>query len=77
MGKERWKSPVDLRKQAGLTQKEVAAAIGRREQTISDWERGVKRPRLLFIEAVRLGKLYRVTMEDLARAFDRVDPDED
>jgi transcriptional regulator with XRE-family HTH domain len=73
---ERWLSPAELRKRAGLTQKEVAAAIGRREQTISDWERGVKRPLLSPAETLILMRLYQASLDELVKAFDRIDPDE-
>lgn len=73
---ERWLSPRELRERAGLTQKEVAVAIGRRKQTISDWERGASRPSLTFAETLTLMRLYQASLDELVRAFDRVDPDE-
>jgi DNA-binding transcriptional regulator YiaG len=52
-----------LRKHLGLTQQELAEALGTRQQTISEWERGLYRPRgasrtLLTIIAERAGFNY-------------------
>ena len=34
-----------LRRSLGLTQQELAERLGTRQQTISDWERGIYKPR--------------------------------
>lgn len=36
----------DARKEAGLTQAGLASSVGRSQNTISDWERGVATPGL-------------------------------
>lgn len=69
-------SPVQLRLRAGLTQMEVAIALGKQPSTISDWERGVKRPRLSFTETLKLMVVYQCSLQELAIAFDRTDPDD-
>lgn len=53
-----------LRKRAGMSQQEVAAAIGVTRQTISNWELGQGSPAL--DKASELARLYGVTLDDLA-----------
>ena len=53
-----------LRKRAGMSQQEVAAAIGVTRQTISNWELGQGSPAL--DKAAELARLYGVTLDDLA-----------
>ena len=53
----------ELRQHLGLTQGEMARELGTRQQTISEWERGVYRPRgtsctVLNIIAERAGFEY-------------------
>ena len=52
-----------LRRHLGLTQQELAAEMGTRQQTISEWETGLYQPRglserLLTIVAERAGFSY-------------------
>jgi DNA-binding transcriptional regulator YiaG len=68
-------TPAGLRLRAGLTQRQVAAALNKKVATVSDWERFVKYPQLTFSEVLTLMQLYKCTLEDLAIAFDRSDPD--
>lgn len=58
-----------LRKRVGMSQQEVAAAIGVTRQTISNWELGQGSPAL--DKAAELARLYGVTLDDLAN--DEVD----
>lgn len=53
-----------LRKRSGLSQQEVAAAIGVTRQTISNWELGQGSPAL--DKAAELARLYGVSLDDLA-----------
>ena len=53
-----------LRKRVGMSQQEVAAAIGVTRQTISNWELGQGSPAL--DKAAELARLYGVTLDDLA-----------
>lgn len=53
-----------LRKRSGLSQQEVAAAIGVTRQTISNWELGQGSPAL--DKAAELARLYEVSLDDLA-----------
>ena len=55
-----------LRRHLGLTQRELADRLGTRQQTISEWEKGMYRPRgasstLLSIVAERAKFEYEVT----------------
>jgi len=57
-----------LRQHMGLTQKEMSEELGTRQQTISEWETGMYKPRgatrtLLNIIAERAGFLYRIEEE--------------
>lgn len=54
-----------LRKHAGLSQQEVAAALDVTRQTISNWETGQAAPAL--DKAIALAALYRIGLDDLAR----------
>jgi DNA-binding transcriptional regulator YiaG len=54
-----------LRRHLGLTQQELAGELGTRQQTISEWETGMYKPRgpsarLLTIIAERAGFEYQV-----------------
>jgi DNA-binding transcriptional regulator YiaG len=54
----------ELREHLGLTQQELADELGARQQTISEWETGMYRPRglserLLSLIAERAGFGYR------------------
>jgi putative transcriptional regulator len=59
-----------LRKYLGLTQQEMSEELGTRQQTISEWETGMYRPRggmnrLLTLVAERAGFEYQATTEAL------------
>jgi DNA-binding transcriptional regulator YiaG len=63
-----------LRQHMGLTQKEMSEKLGTRQQTISEWETGMYRPRgatrtLLNIVAERTGFAYHVEEEKGERDF--------
>lgn len=58
-----------LRKHMGMTQQQMAEELGTRQQTISEWETGMYRPRggmnrLLTLVAERAGFEYQVTTEE-------------
>ena len=58
-----------LRKHMGLTQQEMADRLGTRQQTISEWELGLYRPRgasstLLSIVADQSGFRYNATLSE-------------
>jgi len=58
-----------LRRHMGLTQQEMSEELGTRQQTISEWETGMYKPRgatrtLLNIVAERTGFVYHVEEEE-------------
>ena len=60
-----------LRRHLGLTQQELADHLGTRQQTISEWETGMYRPRgasstLLTVIAERAGFEYKTGADDKA-----------
>lgn len=61
-------SLLALRRELGLTQQQLAAELGVRQQTVSEWETGAYRPRgasarLLGIVAERAGFEYQAGSE--------------
>jgi len=61
---------VELRKRVGLTQRQVAEALGVTVTTVSSWETGLKEPRLDFVQTKKLMELYRCSINDLAEALE-------
>lgn len=60
---------MNLRKALGLTQREVANALGITDQAVSNWERGVYEPRLTLRQTAALCGLYGKTVQELAEIF--------
>ena len=63
------KSILALRKYLGLTQQQMSDELGTRQQTISEWETGMYRPRggmnrLLTLVAEGAGFEYKAWMEE-------------
>jgi DNA-binding transcriptional regulator YiaG len=63
-----------LRQHMGLTQQEMSDELGTRQQTISEWETGMYKPRgatrtLLNIVAERVGFVYHVEEEEEREKF--------
>ncbi|WP_231510497.1 helix-turn-helix transcriptional regulator [Fischerella sp. PCC 9605] len=61
---------MTLRESLGLTQKQIADAVGVTDQTVSNWERGVHVPRLTLRQTVKLCEITKRTVEDLADLFE-------
>jgi transcriptional regulator with XRE-family HTH domain len=57
-----------LRKRAGLTQRQVADALGITNKTVSEWERGIGEPHLTIGETQRLMNILQCTFDDLLEA---------
>jgi transcriptional regulator with XRE-family HTH domain len=57
-----------LRKRAGLTQRQVADALGITNKTVSEWERGIGEPHLTISETQRLMDVMQCTFEELLEA---------
>lgn len=66
-------TPVDLRKRANKTQREVAQALDVRQGTISDWERGVAIPHLRPSQLKQLMMTLGATLDEIIEAFERPD----
>jgi DNA-binding transcriptional regulator YiaG len=65
-----------LRRHLGLTQQELADELGTRQQTISEWERGMYRPRgassrVLTLVAERANFPYQATPAESERKHAR------
>ncbi|MFN6475310.1 helix-turn-helix transcriptional regulator [Nostoc sp. DedQUE07] len=61
---------MTLRESLGLTQKQIADAVGVTDQTVSNWERGIHIPRLTLKQTIKLCKITNRTVEDLANLFE-------
>lgn len=58
-----------VRTRANKTQREIAAALGVTDQTVSNWETGISTPRLTPWQMRDLCKLLNCTLDELADAF--------
>lgn len=79
MSNELWRlSPRELRERVGLTQLEVAIALGKQPNTISDWERGTSTPLLYLQEVKIMMRVYQCDLDALIAifSFNRINPDE-
>ena len=59
---------ANLRKRAGLTQRQLADAMGVTVKSVSAWERGVVDPRLTFAETQQLMEILGCSFQDLVAA---------
>lgn len=59
-------SPLKRRREElGLTQRDIALALGKTDQTISNWETGIYEAKLTLREVKILCRLLNWTLEDL------------
>lgn len=56
---------MNLRKRLNLTQRQVAQAVGVTDQTVSNWEQGVYKPRLTPAQTLALCQILRCSLEEL------------
>ncbi|OWY64513.1 transcriptional regulator [cyanobacterium TDX16] len=56
---------MNLRKRLNLTQRQVALAVGVTDQTVSNWEKGVYKPRLTPAQTLALCQILRCSLEEL------------
>ena len=61
----------DLRTRTNKTQRDIANILNVRSQTISDWERGLKEPKLSPRQMLMLCNAYECTLEELSDALDQ------
>lgn len=61
---------VRLRINAGLTQRQVAEALGVTETTIRNWESGLREPKPTFSVTEKLMELYNCSIHDLVQAVE-------
>jgi transcriptional regulator with XRE-family HTH domain len=57
-----------LRERSGLTQRQIAEALGVTTTTIGTWERGEKEPRPSFLQVKILIELLNCTLDELVEA---------
>ncbi len=59
-----------LRKRLGLTQKQVADAVGVTDQTVSNWEAGRFEPRLTISQMQALCRVLQCSLDELPNFSD-------
>lgn len=57
------------REELGLTQRDIALALGKTDQTISNWETGLYEPKMTPREVKRLCRLMNWTLEEMPDEF--------
>jgi transcriptional regulator with XRE-family HTH domain len=57
-----------LRERAGLTQRQVADALGVTATTVGSWERGEKEPRPSFLQVKQLIEILNCSLDELVEA---------
>ncbi|MDV3352068.1 helix-turn-helix transcriptional regulator [Leptothoe sp. LEGE 181152] len=60
---------VELRKEKGVTQRQVAEALELSERTIIDWESGKRTPKLYVWQVKALCELLSVSIFDMPNSF--------
>ena len=60
---------MKLRQRTGLTQQELADAIGVTQKTISVWEKGSVEPKLTFEQTKQMMDLLNCTLDELIIAI--------
>ncbi|MCL1474414.1 helix-turn-helix transcriptional regulator [Argonema antarcticum] len=56
---------VQLRKKVGLSQKDLAEAVGVTEDTIANWENGRRQPRLYLSQFKKLCQALQIEVEEV------------
>jgi transcriptional regulator with XRE-family HTH domain len=64
------KNLKELRLQKGLTQEKLAIILDVRVKTVSDWERGVKQPRMIPSRMLFLCQTLNCSLEELVLAIE-------
>jgi transcriptional regulator with XRE-family HTH domain len=60
------------REELGLTQRDIALALGKTDQTISNWETGIYEPKMTPREVKALCRLLKWTLEEMPDDFGAV-----
>lgn len=60
---------IERIKELGLTNREVADAVGVAERSVYRWLSGENEPQLSFVQVANFCSLLRWTIQDLAEAF--------
>ncbi|NEQ31330.1 MAG: helix-turn-helix domain-containing protein [Leptolyngbya sp. SIO4C5] len=69
---EKCLTPVELRQRIGLTQVQLAIAIGKSPSTIAKWEARAVVPKGTPSEIKRLCEIYCCTLDQLIEAFEDI-----
>jgi transcriptional regulator with XRE-family HTH domain len=73
---QRNESPLKRRReQLGLTQRDIATALGKTDQTISNWETGVYEPKMTPREFKQLCELLQWVLDDIPDDFGPISDD--
>lgn len=56
---------LELRREKGITQKQIARALNVSEQTVRNWEHGVYEPRFTVAQMKLLCKLFGRSLDEL------------
>ena len=67
---------ADLRARVGFSQQDLATALGMCLSAIAKWEQTRRSPKLTFSKTLLMTQILDCTLEELAEAYDRVNPDE-
>jgi DNA-binding XRE family transcriptional regulator len=62
---------VAMRLAVGLTQKDIAVALGKAEQSVRNWEHGKVEPKLTIAETKKLCEMLGKTLDELPDSFVR------
>ncbi|MBE9113841.1 helix-turn-helix transcriptional regulator [Nodosilinea sp. LEGE 07298] len=63
-------SPLKRRREElGLTQRDIGLALGKTDQTISNWETGIYEPKMTPREFKKLCELLKWSIEDMPEDF--------
>ncbi len=60
---------MNHRKKLGLTQRQIAEAIGVTVQTVSNWETGLYQPKLTVPQTVKLCEVLKIDIKGLEELF--------
>lgn len=61
---------MNRRKELGLTQRQIAEAVGVTVQTVSNWETGLYQPKLTLMQAAKLSEILKLEVKELALLFE-------